>query len=123
MQRTEIARVQTTEADRLVNYIVTLEYTPAETDPDDGYEIDPEWTATLYRRFEQDGDRFDDSHDTIGIFLCDVEDRAPTVNDITDDVWDDLFSDARQKSGWLSWHACVTSSRLIVRLLQEAGVP
>ena len=123
MQRTEIARVQTTESDCLVYYILTLEYDPAQTDPDDGYVTPAEWGLHLRRRADVDGDRFDDDHDTIGTFLCDVEDRMPTVHDVTDDVWKDLFDAACAEDGWTAWHDFVSSSRLIVRLLQEAGVP
>jgi hypothetical protein len=60
---------------------------------------------------------------TIGTFLCDAEDRAPTVHDVTDDVWKDLFDAACAEDGWTAWHDFVSASRLIVRLLQEAGVP
>ena len=123
MQRTEIARVQTTESNHLVYYILTLEYDPATTDPDDGYVTDAEWTMRLYRRHEADGDCLDDNHGTVTMWLLDVEDRMPTVHDVTEDVWADLFGEARCAVGWESWHACITSSRLIVRLLQEAGVP
>lgn len=122
-QTTEIARVQTVESGRAVNYILTLEYDPAETDPDDGYVTDAEWLLCMYRRHEGDGDRFDDHHDRISLYLYDIEDRQPTVHDVTEDVWFDLFKDAQDRLGWSSWHNFVVSSRLIVRFMQEAGVP
>ncbi len=119
----EIARVQTTESDRTVNYILTLEYDAAETDPDDGYVKDADWTLRLYRRHEVDGDRFGDNHDTVVVWLCDIEDRPPTVHDVTEEVWSDLFKDAQDALGWTSWHNVITATRLFVRLTQEAGVP
>ena len=122
-QITEIARVQTTEGEHLVNYILTLEYDPAETDPDDGYVKDAEWWMTLYRRHEGDGDRFDDRHDFNTFCLNDVEDRPPTVQDVTEDVWSDLLKECMTESGWTSWHDVITATRLFVRLTQEAGVP
>ena len=122
-QITEIARVQTVEADCLVYYILTLEYDPAETDPDDGYVKGAEWGLHLRRRHEGDGDRFDDDHDTVGTFLCDPEDRPPTVHDVTGDVWSGLFGVACVQDGWTSWHDVITATRLFVRLTQEAGVP
>ena len=122
-QITEIARVQTSESGRIVYYILTLEYDPAETDPDDGYETPAEWSLCLRRRHNADGDRFNDDHDTIGTFLNDVENRPPTVHDVTDDVWRDLFGAACAEDEWSSWHDVITATRLFVRLTQEAGVP
>jgi hypothetical protein len=123
---TEIARVAVPEGRFLVNYIMTLEFTPAATETDDDGtvdHIDPEWSLCVYRRCEGDTVDFADHHNRIAVWIDDPEDRAPTVHDVDPDAWQAIFDCARNAYGWDSWHDCVTAIRLFGRLLQESEAP
>jgi hypothetical protein len=123
---TEIARVAVPEGRFLVNYIMTLEYTPATTETDDDGTTDhigPEWSLCVYRVCEGDAVDFADHHNRIAVWLDDPEDRAPTVHDVDPDAWQAIFDSARNAYGWDSWHDCVTAIRLFARLLQESDAP
>jgi hypothetical protein len=125
-QHTEIARVAVPEGRFLVNYIMTLEYTPAATETaDDGTvdHIDPEWSLCVYRVCEGDAVDFIDPEDRVSAWLDDPEDRAPTVHDVNPDAWQVLFQNARGAYGWHSWDDWLTAFRLFGRLLQESGAP
>ncbi len=123
---TEIARVAVPEGKHLVNYIMTLEYTPAtmETD-DDGTtdHIDPDWSLCVHRVCKGDAVDFAYPHNRVSAWLDDPEDRAPTVHDVNPDAWQAIFDGARNAYGWDSWHDCVTAIRLFARLLQESDAP
>ena len=123
---TEIARVAVPEGRFLVNYIMTLEYTPAATETDDDGTVDvldPEWSLCVYRNCEGDAVDFIDPEDRVSAWLDDPEDRAPTVHDVGPDAWQAIFDSARNAYGWDSWHNCVTAIRLFSRLLQESDAP
>jgi hypothetical protein len=123
---TEIARVAVPEGRFLVNYIMTLEYTPAATETDDDGTTDhigPDWSLCVYRRCEGDTVDFADHHNRIAVWIDDPEDRAPTVHDVDPDAWQAIFDCARNAYGWDSWHDCVTAIRLFGRLLQESDAP
>ena len=125
-QHTEIARVAVPEGRFLVNYIMTLEFTPAATETDDDGivdHIDPDWSLCVYRRCEGDTVDFADHHNRIAVWIDDPEDRAPTVHDVDPDAWQAIFDCARNAYGWDSWHDCVTAIRLFSRLLQESDAP
>ena len=122
----EIARVAVPEGRFLVNYIMTLEFTPAATETDDDGivdHIDPDWSLCVYRRCEGDTVDFADHHNRIAVWIDDPEDRAPTVHDVDPDAWQAIFDCARNAYGWDSWHDCVTAIRLFSRLLQESDAP
>jgi hypothetical protein len=123
---TEIARVAVPEGRFLVNYIMTLEYTPATTETDDDGTVDvldPEWSLCVHRVCEGDAVNFIDPEDRVSAWLDDPEDRAPTVHDVDPDAWQAIFDSARNAYGWDSWHDCVTAIRLFSRLLQESDAP
>jgi hypothetical protein len=125
---TTIATVQNVEGDALLTYTysLVLKHVAAWTDTftdDDGAEQREEYNADnhirMYRHCE---DLAPDADEFIEVPL-DYCDGAPTVQDVEDSDWNILFSDAYWSDSAFGHGCYVERQRLIVRLLQEAGVP
>ena len=133
---TTIAHADVPENGRMWRYSVVLRYVAAwrdtfEPDPDfpgeTGYEDhDADNVIRLYRHPADEVLRADDGYHEYVTTDLDYAEGQATEQDVTHDHWHDLFADIDTCYSWPTFNGTdlyPQRQRLIVRLLQEAGVP
>ena len=125
---TTIAHADVLEDGRVWRYSVVLRYVAAwtETYPDESYFHDAENVIRLYRHPADETLRADDGYHEYVTTDLDYCEGPATEQDVTHDHWHDLFADIDTCYSWPTFNGTdlyPQRQRLIVRLLQEAGVP
>lgn len=125
---TTIAHADVPENGRMWRYSVVIRYVAAwrEEWPEECHEDhDADNVVRLYRHPADEALRFDGYHDYVTTDLDYAEGQA-TEQDVTHADWQYLFHDIGLYESWPTFDDAdlyPQRQRLIVRLLQEAGVP
>ena len=126
---TVIAHADVPENGRMWRYSVVIRYVAAWTETWDDTEVeshDADNVIRLYRHPADEVLRADDGYHEYVTTDLDYAEGQATEQDVTHDHWHDLFADIDTCYSWPTFDDAdlyPQRQRLIVRLLQEAGVP